>query len=221
MSAINESYSGEGYHYLQSVVTKLTGHTDENQCGTFELDYRVCATDFGEYMTANLLRPFEMNSSGYVLTPEMMKNVAQPHDKDGKLISQKPATSVSVARYGSAGSLMTTAVDFAKFIIEVMHPKPTDAYRLNVASHREMLRPQIDVVPFPVKASWALGWQIWHLEQGDMIAHGGDIDGWHSESAFSADRKTGFVILTNSENGYPMIWNELLKPLVADFIFPG
>jgi len=67
------SYSGEGYHYLQSVVTQRTGHTDQSQCGTFELDYRVCATDFGEYMEANLLRPFGMNSSGYVLSPELMK----------------------------------------------------------------------------------------------------------------------------------------------------
>ena len=61
------SYSGEGYHYLQTVLTRLAGHTDESQCGEFEMDYRVCATDFTEYMEANLLRPFGMNSSGYLL----------------------------------------------------------------------------------------------------------------------------------------------------------
>ena len=49
--------------------------------------------------------------------------------------------------------------------------------------------------------------------------HGGDIDGWHSQSAFSPERKTGFVILTNGENGYSMIWNELLETLVGNFIF--
>ena len=30
-------YSGEGYHYLQSVVAELAGHTDPTNCGTFEL----------------------------------------------------------------------------------------------------------------------------------------------------------------------------------------
>ena len=30
------SYSGEGYHYLQSIVSRVTGRIDETQCGTFE-----------------------------------------------------------------------------------------------------------------------------------------------------------------------------------------
>jgi CubicO group peptidase (beta-lactamase class C family) len=215
-------YSGEGYHYLQSVVTRLAGHTDESQCGKFEMDYPVCATDFGEYMEANLLRPFGMRSSGYVWTPAMAKKVAQRHGKDGNPMPQKPSTALDVARYGSAGSLMTTATEYAKFLIEVMQPRPADSYRLNEANRREMLKPHIEVpeVPPPIRASWALGWQIWHLGQGDMVLHGGDIDGWHSQSAFSPDRRTGFVILTNGENGSAMIWNKLLEPLVGEFIFP-
>jgi hypothetical protein len=108
---------------------------------------------------------------------------------------------------------MTTATDFATFQIEVMQPKPADSYRLNDASLQEMLTPHVDV-PGPVKASWALGWQIWHLDQGDLVVHGGDYTGWHSESAFLPVRKTGFVILTNGEVGSPLIWNELLNPLL-------
>jgi CubicO group peptidase (beta-lactamase class C family) len=212
------SYSGEGYHYLQSVVTRLAGHTDETQCGKFEMDYRVCATDFGDYMEANLLHPFQMNSSGYVWTPAIAEKVALPHDKDGKPMPKKPGTTLNVARYGSAGSLMTTATDYAKFLIEVMQPKPADAYRLNEATRREMLRSHIEV-PAPIKASWALGWQIWHLEMGDLVVHGGDDTGWHSQSAFSPERKTGFVILTNGDNGDSMIMNNLIKPLVGEFIF--
>ena len=213
------SYSGEGYHYLQSVVTRLTGHIDETHCGTFEMDYRVCSTDFGEYMDANLLRPFSMISSGYVLTPAMQQRVAHSHDKAGVPLPQKPATALDVARYGSAGSLMTTATDYARFLIEVMQPKPADDYRLHEATRSEMLRPQIEAASAPIKASWALGWQIWHLQDGDVVAHGGDIDGWHSQSAFSPDRNTGFVILTNGEGGSQMIWNELLKPLMGEFVF--
>ncbi len=210
-------YSGEGYHYLQSVVTRLTGHTDENRCANFELGYRVCASDFGEYMEANVLRPFGMQSSGYVVRPAIEDRVARRHDKDGQPMPQKPSTAVDVARYGSAGSLMTTAADYAKFLIEVMQPKPPDEYRLNAATRREMLKPQIEV-PAPVKASWALGWQIWHLEQGDLVVHGGDDEGWHCQSAFSTERKTGFVILTNGDNGDGMIFELLLKPLVAEIV---
>ena len=113
---------------------------------------------------------------------------------------------------------MTTATDYAKFLIEVMQPKPADDYRLNESSRREMLKPHIEI-PAPFKASWALGWQIWHLDKGDVVAHGGDIDGWHSQSAFSPERKTGFVILTNGDNGYSMIWNKLLEEIVGNLIF--
>jgi CubicO group peptidase (beta-lactamase class C family) len=77
------SYSGEGYHYLQSVITRLVGHTDSTHCGTFEEGYKVCASDFGDYMIANLLSPFGMTSSGYVWTEAIGKKMARPHDKNG------------------------------------------------------------------------------------------------------------------------------------------
>ena len=59
----------------------------------------------------------------------MAEKAARPHDKEGKPLPQgKPGTALDVARYGSAGSLMTTATDYAKFLIEVMQLKPEDAY---------------------------------------------------------------------------------------------
>ena len=51
------------------------------------------------------------------------------------------------------------------------------------------------------------------MDLGTLVAHGGDIDGWHSQS-FSPERRTGFVILKDGEGGIPLIWTDLLKPLV-------
>ena len=213
------SYSGEGYHYLQSIVSRLTGRTDETQCDTFELGYRACATNFGEYMEATLLRPFGMASSGYAWTPAMQSALATPHDAAGEPLPRTPPSAPAIARYGSAGALMTTATDYARFLIEVIQPGPADDNRLNEASRSEMLKPQIEAGASPIKASWALGWQIWHLEGGNVVAHGGDFDGWHSQSAFSPERRTGFVILTNGEGGTALIWTDLLKPLVDGVVF--
>ena len=212
------SYSGEGYHYLQSVVTRLVGRVDSTQCGTFELGYRVCATDFGDYMTANLLKPFGMTRSGYVWTEAIGTNQAGAHDKDGTPFSRRKSTAVDVARYGSAGSLLTTAGDYAKFLIEVMAPKPPDAFRLNDASRTEMLRPQIAVPESPIPTEWALGWQVWRLEKGQAIAHGGDDSGFHSLSAFFPARRSGFVVLTNGDGGADLIWKRLLLDLVSRLV---
>jgi CubicO group peptidase (beta-lactamase class C family) len=212
------SYSGEGYYYLQSVVSRLTGRIDETECGTFEMDYRACASDFGTYMEATLLRPFGMHSSGYAWTPAMQRALATPHDASGQPLPNLPPSGPAVGRYGAAGALMTTATDFARFLIEVMQPKASDEHRLNEASRNEMLKPQIGGATSPIRMSWALGWQIWHLDKGDVVAHGGDFTGWHSQSVFSPERKTGFVILTNGEGGTALIWTDLLKPLVDGLV---
>src|SRR5688572_19221023 len=59
-------YSGEGYYYLQSVVTHLTGRVNRNDCAKYEAGLEVCATDIDAFMKANVLVPFGMRSSGYL-----------------------------------------------------------------------------------------------------------------------------------------------------------
>jgi CubicO group peptidase (beta-lactamase class C family) len=98
-----------------------------------------------------------------------------------------------------AGELRTTPGDYARFLIEILNPKPSDAFRLNAASLREMLRPQVKRNP---QSSWALGWEINHTENGDFIRHGGGNPGFDCLVAASVERKTGCVIMTNSQNGY-------------------
>src|SRR5262249_4284345 len=154
------AYSGEGYSYLQSVVTQLKGKMNPKDCAKFEDDLEVCATDFDKYMKANVLTPFGMTSSGYLWDDKMERRMAAGHDAKGKptKLNRKP-TGPSVARYGAVGGLNTTPTDYAKFLIELLDPKPSDAVRLKKESLREMLRPQ---VKRNSQSSWALGWEINH-----------------------------------------------------------
>jgi CubicO group peptidase (beta-lactamase class C family) len=59
--------------------------------------------------------------------------------------------SVDAARYESAGGLYTTPTENAKFLIEIMDPKPSDVYRLSARSLKEMVRP-------PAKATESMSW---------------------------------------------------------------
>jgi CubicO group peptidase (beta-lactamase class C family) len=197
-------YSGEGYYYLQSVLTHVAGHVDANNCKTFADGLRVCATDFDEYMKPNLLVPFGMTSSGYVYREGM----ARPHTEKGDMIADRISTAVEGARYGSAGQLHSTVNDYAKFLIEIIEPKPADAYRLSAASLQEMLRPQVKVIE-PI--SWGLGWAVeQHPGMGDIINHSGDNPGFKTMTAASVRRRSAFIIVTNGDRGF----DDVIRPVL-------
>ena len=198
------SYSGEGYSYLQSVVTQLIGgRRNPDDCGTFEAGLRVCATDpsIDRYMKANVLLPFGMTASGYLWDEFIEVHMARGHDEKGQPTGfSRRQDGPSVARYGMVGGLCTTPTDYAKFLIEVVDPKPADGFRLTKESLQEMLRPQ---VKRSSGSSWALGWEINHTADGDFIRHGGGNPGYSCFVAGSVERKSGYVIMTNAENsGY-------------------
>jgi CubicO group peptidase (beta-lactamase class C family) len=208
-------YSGEGYAYLQSVTTRLTGHQFASPCGTYETDLKVCGTDFDAYMKSNVLQPLRMGSSGYLWHGELAKRMARPHDDHGRPLPVRKYTSADAARYGSMGGLLTTAADYARFLIAVMSPMPADAFRLNEASTGEMLTPQVRVENgHGYSISWALGWKVAiTADFGVLVSHGGDQSGFHSLAEMSIKRKSAYVILTNGENGWKLI--QEIAPVLA------
>ena len=80
----------------------------------------MCATQFDDYLRRNLLRPFGMSSSGLLPAPTVSDRAASGHREDGKPTGRPPATPITAARYGAAGGLLTTVVDYARFLIEVL-----------------------------------------------------------------------------------------------------
>lgn len=180
-------YSGEGYNYLQTVVTRLLGQ------------------DFESYMQARLLVPMGMASSGYVWQEAM----ARPHDAQGQPLALKPSSPEAIARYGSAGALLSTPDDYAGFLIAVIAPPPADAFHLEGASVDEMLRPHVKLEGGQFPASWALGWQIFENRGRQFIYHGGDNEGFHCFAVASVAGQSGLVVMTNGESG-PLLLNKVL-----------
>lgn len=215
-------YSGEGYCYLQSVVSHLTGQENRQQCGKYEGGLEVCATDIDAYLKRNLLQPFGMYASGYVWNDSLAKHSARPHDVTGKPLTKAKPTAADAARYAAVGGLHTSPSDYAKFMIEVVAPKPSDAFRLTKKTHQEMLRPQIELADgekVDGADAWALGWGIQKRKTGDVFVHSGGQAGFCSLAMASVQRKSGYIILTNSDNGGIVVNHqalvEALNPLLA------
>ena len=193
-------YSGEGYNYLQTVVTRLLGQP------------------FETYMKARLFVPLGMASSGYVWNDEYARHMARPHDTSGKPLDNKKSTPTGVARYGSAGALLTTPADYATFLINVIDPRPADEYHLSRDGIAEMLRPHVKLEGGQFPASWALGWQIFHNKERDFLYHGGDNEGFHCGAVASVEGRSGFVVMTNGENGTALLRNLITAERMQAFL---
>ena len=178
-------YSGEGFAWLQSVVSHVTRLPIE------------------PFMKANLLEPFGMTTSGYIWNETFAARAARPHDAKGRPEDNRKRTAADAARYAAAGDLAATPTEYAKFLLEVMAPRPPDEFRLTAATLKEMCRPHVKE-PNPWGAR-GLGWQLVHTEKGQVIQHGGDNPGFHAFAVASVEGRFGAVVMTNGENGATLI----------------
>lgn len=193
-------YSGEGYHYLQTVITGLLGQP------------------FERYMRARVFEPLRMTSSAYVWDDGIAARMARPHSSIGQSIEQNKSTAEGVARYGAAGALLTTASDYATFVINVIDPPAADTFHLSRASVAEMVKPHVKLENSTPAASWALGWQVFHNPARDFIFHGGNNKGFHCSSVASVAGKSGYVAMTNGDGGPGVLTNLLTAPAMQEFL---
>ena len=174
-------YSGEGFAWLQSVVSHVTGQPIE------------------AFMKANLLEPLGMTTSGYIWNDTFARHAARPHDNKGQPEDNRKRTAADVARYAAAGDLAATPAEYAKFLLAMVTPRPPDEFRLTAASLAEMCRSHVKE-----PNAWGargLGWQLVRSDKGEIIQHGGDNRGFHAFAVASRERRFGVVVMTNGENG--------------------
>jgi CubicO group peptidase (beta-lactamase class C family) len=138
-----------------------------------------------DYMTQNVFAPFGMANSR--LIPEDL-SVVQSYLPEG------------LRGYGGI-SLYTTAPDYARFLIEMLHPSRADEFRLCSTSLGQMLKPQVKVGD-QEQLSWGLGWGIQHAEPEDSFWHFGVKRGHAFNFALGYPaEQTGVVILTSQTIG--------------------
>ena len=168
-------YSGEGYLYLQRVVERITGQP------------------LAPYIRQNTLVPLRMSDSSYIWETRYQDVATAGHNRQSHPSPMgRPKTALS------AGSLRTTASDFARFLIAMMTEGTPESPYLTTATLAEMLRPQIVL---SLSLSWGLGWGLEQTPDGPFFWHWGDSGSFKSFTAASRSLKTGIVILTNSANG--------------------
>ncbi len=189
-------YSGEGYVYLQRTVEAQTGLTLQ------------------ELVEREVFEPLGMALSRLTWAEDDAPRLAIGHDEVGVPRRRNPP------EVNAAGSLFTTASDYARFAIAML-----DAEGLKRGSVEAAFAPAVRMRgdergferPEEVagQVGWGLGWGVQELAGERIVWHWGDNEIFHAFVALRPAERSGLVYFANSSNGLA-IARRLVQPVVGE-----
>jgi CubicO group peptidase (beta-lactamase class C family) len=200
------SYSGEGIALLQMMVEQITGRSLQ------------------DLAQQKIFTPLGMTRSSYVWQEDFEANHALPHDQ-----FERTRRLNRRATPDAAGSMTTTAGDYAQFVATILDPPE------NVRSDvDQMLTPQIAITSREMFGpgsweetedaeargqAWGLGWGLFDSEHGRAFFHTGHDIGWQNYTVAFPDRGIGVVLLSNSDN-FESVAREIVAAAIGDNVSP-
>lgn len=176
-------YSGEGYQYLAMVLKEIE-KTDWN--GLEKLFQKKVAIPLG------------IEHSSFIQTPYTRKHKAEPYDENGDWIDWKNDYwfKKEDGVFYAPSSLHTEPMGFSKWMIAIMNKKG-----LSNKSFEELFKPHSKVPYDGIDVNYTLGFLSIDFPFTNILLHSGNNEGFTSWYALDTDKKWGFVVFTNSENG--------------------
>jgi CubicO group peptidase (beta-lactamase class C family) len=183
------SYSGEGFHYLQRAIERITGE-------------RIDVV-----FQRMIFAPLRMESASFLWQAAYEQSKAYGHNAGGTAMERVRPAEVRLSW------LHLTSIDYAKFLLAAMNEVRTSRGPTNL-----MLSPQVPIdescvfclqsagEPRSRSLAWGLGWGLEHVGTRTAIWHWGENRGEFQHFVIAYPREgTGLVIFTNSGNGFSII----------------
>lgn len=199
------SYSGEGYYLLQFLLEKKTGR------------------DLAALAKEKVFEPLGMARSSFLWEARFDGDFAVDLDAGlGPLIRR------SRTNANSAGSLLTSASDYAKFMLASLSGrglKPATAAawrkpRLRVKGKALHNREKPDTsLNDDIQLSWTPGWGWFRSPVGKALFHVGMEEGCENYAVLFLEKKTGIVIQSVSDLSV-RITPSIVKQLIGDVYSP-
>lgn len=195
-------YSGEGIVLLQSVIEQITNKNLETLA------------------KERIFQPLEMTRTSYVWQNSYDENYAFPHDRYARSRSKGKRTNPD-----AAGSMQTTATDYARFITALL---ASDGQRIPLAD--VMFEKQISITSprmfgprsfddtndySNIDLGWSLGFGRFSTDKGQAIFHTGNDFGYQNYTVIHVDARIGLVLLCNSDN-FESVADELVEAAIGD-----
>ncbi|OPH49670.1 hypothetical protein BC351_36770 [Paenibacillus ferrarius] len=196
-----EAFSYDNYAY------DLLGYIVQN----------VSGKPFDTIVADHIFAPLGMNDSHLILTPDVQKRLAVPHDGAGEPLPQY----ATFPNNSPDGGLMSTGADMARFMrAELNGGKLGDASILSAQSIRDMQ--QLDVSIHPDIPGVGYGFESSFPEYANgqtVVDKAGVSSGFQAQMWLLPERKTGLFIALNSAQQARSIRSQLFKSFM-DHYFP-
>jgi CubicO group peptidase (beta-lactamase class C family) len=188
------SYSGGGYTVMQQLILDVTHQR------------------FPDFMRRTVLQPLGMGRSTYEqpLPARLARSAASAHDAEGRPIHGKWHVYPELA----AAGLWTTPSDLARFALAVQQAIDGRSNRIfTLTLVADMLTPRAG-------GSYGLGLGVSGEGSAQRFGHTGGNEGFRCELVAYMHRGQGAVVMTNGDNGGPLI-GEILRGIAAEYGWPG
>ena len=175
--------------------------------GVLEEYYRLQKTSFAKEITDNIITPLNMPTASVGRKALMAsKKWAKPH----AAIDKNKWVSVRVKdnyyKYSPAAGVNASAADMEIWLKAMLleYPEVIDQSMLDtltetrVKTKRELYRREWRK---QLKdAHYGLGWRIYNMDDIEIIYHGGWVQGYRADVAFSPELGVGYALLMNAES---------------------
>lgn len=191
-------YSGEGYQYLAMVLKQIE-----------ITDWNGLETIFQE----KVANPLKMEHTVFIPTDSMNENKAEPYNNEREWIDLKNDYwyKKDKGKFVAPSSIHSEPMDFSKWMIGVMNKKI-----LAENSYSELLKhhSKISTSSTGINVYYALGFLTADKGYSNTYFHSGNNAGFTCSYLMDTEKKWGYVLFTNSENGEKLgdeVWNYFEK----------
>lgn len=162
-------------------------------------------TDYASLLQQNIFKPLQLPDASVGLEAFLnTENRAMPHIRSRGLW-KKATVQESYYRFAPAAGVNASATDLGHWLIAQLGYKPdvfSDELLQQITSKRVKTRRDLhrkEWRNYITDAHYALGWRVYQFGEEELVYHGGWVQGFRTDIAYSKQRELGLVILLNAE----------------------
>jgi beta-lactamase class C len=167
---------------------------------------QTTTSDYASLLRQNIFEPLQLPTASVGLEAYLLnENRASPHIRaKGRWLSRN--VNQSYYRFAPAAGVNASVIDLSHWLIAQLgyYPQVMPLAVLDKIIEKRVRTPRdlrrSEWRNYIKDAHYALGWRVYQFGSEELIYHGGWVQGFRAELAYSRQRELGLVILLNAES---------------------